>query len=81
MTSDLHLGPVRPSAAAIDALPALRDQASRPEQVRPDLALFELADAPRKIVLPKVQRQLPQILTLERQDVERVELHLVVMLA
>jgi hypothetical protein len=50
MTSVLHLDPVRRSAAAIDALPALRDQALKselaglPEQVRPDLALFELAD-------------------------------------
>ena len=48
MTSVLHLDPMRRSAAAIDALPALGNQTLKaeltrlPEQVGADLALFEV---------------------------------------
>jgi hypothetical protein len=62
--------------------------AGLPEQVRADLALLEVADEnslrpprqeSREVGLPKVQRQLSQIVALQRQDVEGVELNLVVM--
>src|SRR5207245_4055208 len=90
----LHLDPVRRGAGAIGPLAMFRYQALKPEiaglpeQVRADLALFELANAnplrppcqqPRQVVLSKVQRQFPQIVAIQRQDIERVELNLVIM--
>src|SRR6476661_3408762 len=76
---------------AIGALAVLRHQAlkpelaSRAEQVRADLALLELANEnplrapcqkPGEIVLSKVQGQLPQVLSVHRQDVGGVKLNL-----
>ena len=60
-----------------------------PEQVRPDLALFEVVeedavDAPPQhlgeMVLPQVQRQWPEIVARVHKDIEGVELDLVVRL-
>src|SRR5258708_23460563 len=93
MTSVLHLDPVRRPAGAIDALPALRNQALKaeftrlPKQVRAYLALFKVRNEnafrsarqqTRQIGLAHGQRQFPQILATERQDIERVKLHLVI---
>ncbi|MGY4435214.1 hypothetical protein ACVWWO_007691 [Bradyrhizobium sp. F1.13.1] len=44
-------------------------------------AVRPAAQQPRQIGLAHAQRQLPQILAAEREDVECVELHLVVVLA
>src|SRR5258708_30480610 len=94
MTSVLDLDPIGRAACTVGTVPALRHKtlkpeiAGLPEQVRADLALFELANAnplrppgqqPRQVVLSKVQRQFPQIVAIQRQDIERVELNLVIM--
>ncbi len=86
MTSVLHLDPVWRPSAAVRPILVLRDQALEPElaglpeQVGADLALLEVGNKdalwppcqkPGEIILPQVQRQLPQILALERQDCRR----------
>jgi hypothetical protein len=91
MTPVFNLDPVRRSAGAVWPVLMFRYQplqaelAGLPEQVRADLALLILADEnavrpPRqqacKVVLAKVQGQLPQILAAKRQDIEGVELRL-----
>ena len=83
-------------ASAIRPISALGDQAleskfaALPEQVRPDLAGLigcnEDAVRPSRqqscqIGLAQGQGQAAQVLTVERQDVKRVELHLFVVLA
>src|SRR4051812_23994846 len=59
-------------------------------QVWSDLALLEGCDLnaistarekASQVVLPAMQRELPQVIAVERQDVEGIELHLVVVLA
>ncbi len=68
MTSVLHLDPVRRPAGAIDALPALRNQALKaeftrlPKQVRAYLALF------------KVRNELASVLPLEQLELIRQKL-------
>lgn len=61
-----------------------------PEQIRPDLSLFEVGkedtvdtarQQPRQAVVAKMQRQWPQVLALHGEDVEGVKLHLVIVLA
>ena len=89
----LHLDPVRRTAATVAALSALADNplqaelAGLPEQVRADLALLVIADEDAfgpsrqesgQVIPAQMQRQLAQIIAIERQDVEGVELHLVV---
>ena len=93
MTSVLHLDPVRRPAGAVWTIAALRNQALKaeftrlPKQVRAYLALFKVRneDAFRparqqtgQICLAHGQRQFPQILAIECQDVKSVELHLVI---
>jgi hypothetical protein len=62
-------------------------QAGRPEQVRADLALLEVAEEdavdapreqPRQTGLAHRQRQPADVLAVARQDVESIELHLVI---
>src|SRR3981189_162847 len=94
MTSVLDLDPIGRAACAVGTVPALRHKTLKPEiaglpkQFRADLALFELANEnplrppcqqARQVVLSKVQRQFPQIVAIQRQDIERVELNLVIM--
>src|SRR6266550_1046796 len=94
MLSVFHLDPIRRPAGPVWSISALGNQALQTKlarlakQVRPDLAALEVADEnpfrpprqqPRQIVLAKVQGQLPQVLTLERQNIEGVELHLIIM--
>jgi hypothetical protein len=88
------LDPIRRSAGAVRTITALGHQAFEPElaglpeQVRADLPALELGNEnsfrtprqqPRQVGLAQVQRLLPQIIALERQDVEGIELHVVVM--
>jgi hypothetical protein len=94
MASVLHLDPIRRGAGAVGPIAAFGHQALEaelaglPKQVRADLALLEFRDenplgAPRQqpsqVGLAEMQRQLPQILTVQRQDIEGVELDLVIM--
>jgi hypothetical protein len=60
------------------------------EQVRANLALFEVADEdafrppgqqPRESVLAQMQRQLAEVVAVERQNIEGVEHHLVIVSA
>jgi hypothetical protein len=87
----LYLDPVPEPAAAIDIVAVLGDQtleseqARMPEQVRPDLALFEIrqedpVDSARQACLAQAQRQFADVLTAAHQDVEGVELDLVIVL-
>ena len=86
---------VRP-ASAIDAFPVFRHQPLQPhqasvaEQVRSDLALFERRNVdavnpprqqPSEVGLAHRQRRLAQILAVVDQHVERIELHLIIVLA
>ena len=94
--SVLDLDPVPELAAAVGALAVLGNhalqsqQAGVPEKVRPDLALFEVAqedavDAPRQhpgeIGLAQLQRQFADVLAVADQDIEGVELDFVIVLA
>ena len=96
MTPVLHLDPMVASAVAVGASAMLGDQslkahaAGRLELIWPDLALLErchedalrpAAQQLRQVVLVKVQRQLPEVVAVQRQDVEGVELDLLVVLA
>lgn len=89
----LDLDPVVASAEPVRSPAVLRHQAFQPhaagrtEQLRTDLALLErrhedalhpAAEDLRQVVLAKVQRQLPQVVAIERQDVEGVELDVIV---
>src|SRR6266849_1994382 len=91
----LHFDPVRRPAGAIGTIPALGNHAlwaelaGMAEQVRAYLALFEAGDKdafrpsrqqPRQVVLAEMQRQFPQILAIQSQDIEGVEHYFVVML-
>ncbi len=76
----LHLQPILTWSGTIQAIATLRDYsleieiAGFPKQVRADLALLEVADEdafrparqqPGQVVLPKVQRQLAQVLAIQ----------------
>src|SRR4051812_2975739 len=82
-------------AAAVGAFTVLRDQpfkaelAGVPEQLRPDLSLLERRDVdtvdparedPRQVGLAQRQRQLAEVVAVGGQAVERIELHLGIVL-
>ena len=95
MLAILDLDPVWEPSGAVSAVSSFGDQASgrtrKPcGRVRPNLALLDIGDEdafgtprqePGKVVLAKVQRERPKILSLQSQRVERIELHLIVMSA
>jgi len=95
MLSVLHLYPVLRPTRLIGPVPALRHQslklhvAGGAEQVRPDLAALERVDEDAlgpareqalKTGLAEVQRQIAQVVTALDEEVERSELHLLVVL-
>ena len=92
----LHLDPVLRPASLIGTVAALRYQtlkthvAGGAKQVGNDLALFRGRDKDAvrstrqqagEVGLAHRQRQASQVVTVERQDIEGIELHFVVMLA
>jgi hypothetical protein len=90
------LQPVRRLAGAIGAVPMFRNQSLEPElaslaeQMRADFALLEGCEEdpiwppfqqPREVGFAQAQWQLAQIITVERQAIERVKLNLGVVLS
>ena len=96
MAAVLDLDPIRRPAGTIRAISTLRHQplkphvAGSPKQIRANLALFErrnenaigpTSQQPGEVGLAHRERKLSQVLAVERQDIEGIELHLVIVIA